>query len=238
VITTSEQLRKLAINSYDVEPERISLVRSGFDLRRIPDVPADPAVKRGRKYMALYIGVMGEQDGIDVLIEAISIVVHRFGRQDIAFILAGDGDQCEAMQALAERRGLGEYVEFTGYLEGAALYRLLATADIGLSPDPKNDFNDKLSMNKILEYMAFQLPIVQFDLNEGRVLAADAAIYAGDSAPEEFALAITALIDDPERRARMGKLGAARVGGLFSWDRQEEIYVDVFKSLIACRQRA
>jgi glycosyltransferase involved in cell wall biosynthesis len=231
VITTSEQLRRLATDHHDVEPDRIALVRSGFDLRRMPQVSGDPDLKRGRRYMALYLGVMGEQDGIDVLLEAISIVVHRLGRQDIQFTLAGDGDQRVLMQKLTGRLGLSAYVEFTGYVEGAALYRLLATADIGLSPDPKNEFNDKLSMNKILEYMAFELPIVQFDLNEGRVLADEAAIYAKDNSPEQFALAITGLIDDPSMRAKMGKLGAARIGEMFSWDRQEEIYIDVYKSL-------
>lgn len=231
VITTSEQLRKLATDHHDVEPDRIALVRSGFDLRRMPEVSEDRDLKRGRRYMALYVGVMGEQDGIDVLIEAISIIVHRLGRHDIQFILAGDGDQCAPMQELAAQLGLSAYVEFTGYLEGATLYRLLATADVGLSPDPKNDFNDKLSMNKTLEYMAFELPIVQFDLKEGRVLADEAAIYVKENSPEQFASAITDLVDDAERRARMGKLGAARIGGMFSWDRQEEIYINMYKSV-------
>nr|WP_294551905.1 glycosyltransferase family 4 protein [uncultured Rhodopila sp.] len=235
VVTTSEQLRTLAIDDCGVHEARITLVRSGFDMNRVPPVVGDAALKRGRRFMALYVGIMGEQDGIDLLLAAISIIVHRFRRDDIHFVLAGGGAQLPAMKALAERLQISEHVEFTGYLEGVALYRLFTTADIGLSPDPKNDFNDKLSMNKILEYMAFGLPIIQFNLNEGRVLASDASVYAGDGEPDSFAIAITNLLDSPDRRAAMSAYGKKRVRKLFPWSRQEEIYVGLYKSVAAGR---
>jgi glycosyltransferase involved in cell wall biosynthesis len=232
VITTSRQLRKLAVDNYGVSHENIVLVRSGFDLRRVATVAADEGLKRGRKFLALYIGVMGPQDGIDLLLRAAAHLIHHMDRKDIHFVLAGGGSQFNAMVALSEQLGLGEWVEFTGYVEGSRLYQLLATADVGVSPDPKNDFNDKLSMNKILEYMAFSLPIVQFDLVEGKELAADAAMYAGENDPAEFASAIATLLDDPERRAGMGELGRTRISEMFSWSRQEEIYLGAYRSLL------
>ena len=137
VITTSEELRKLAIEHCNVTPENITLVRSGFDFSRIGDVVADPALKRGKPYLALYIGVMGSQDGIDVLLKSIDYLVNKKGRKDIHFTLAGDGTELPAMKQLCSDLGLNEYVEFTGYLEGKALYSLLATTDIGLCPDPE-----------------------------------------------------------------------------------------------------
>ena len=54
---------------------------------------------------------------------------------------------------------------------------VLSTADVGLCPDPKNPLNDVSTMNKTMEYMAFGLPVVAFDLRETRVSAGEAASY-------------------------------------------------------------
>ncbi len=232
VITTSNELRKLAISAYGVAEDRIHLVRSGFNFARIPAVSADPALRKGRKFLVLYIGVMGKQDGIDLLLQAVSHLVHEQKRTDMHFALAGGGAECAAMQALSREMGLEEYVEFTGYLEGEPLYKLLATADIGVCPDPKNDFNDKLSMNKVLEYMAFNIPVVQFDLNEGRYIAQEAAVYAQRNDPRDFAQAIASLADQPEERARRGAIGKARLHEHFDWKSQETVYVDMYRKLI------
>jgi N-acetylglucosaminyldiphosphoundecaprenol N-acetyl-beta-D-mannosaminyltransferase len=136
------------------------------------------------------------------------------------------------MQQLCKQLQLDEYVEFSGYLEGDALYELLATADVGVCPDPKNSFNDKLSMNKILEYMAFGLPVVQFDLNEGRFIAEEAALYATENDPVNFAGAIVKLLDDPKARAAMREIGRARVRELFSWEKQEQRYLQTYRTLL------
>jgi len=236
VITTSAELRRMAIESHGIASDRITLVRSGFDLKRVPQVQPNPNVKRGRAHLALYIGVMGAQDGLNLLLEAAACLVFDHGRTDIQFVLAGGGSDMAAMQALCTHLKLDEFVEFAGYLEGNALYELLATASIGICPDPKNDFNDKLSMNKILEYMAFGLPIVQFDLKEGRLIAGDAAVYAENNDPKSMAKSIISLIDNPAAREHMGLIGRSRVAEEFSWDRQEELYVAAYDRLTA-RQR-
>lgn len=232
VITTSVGLQRLAVERHGVAADKVSIARSGLDLKRVPQVEPDPALKRGRRFLALYIGIMGKQDGLDLLLQAAAYLVHGLGRTDIGFVLAGGGPEMPVLQELCHSLNLQDHVEFTGYLTGAEFYRLLASADIGLCPDPKNGFNDKLSMNKVLEYMAFSLPIVQFDLDEGRLLAGEAAVYATGNDPERFAALVAELLDDPERRAAMGRLGRARLLEHFAWERQERIYLDVYRDLI------
>lgn len=232
VITTSVGLQRLAVEQHGVAPDKVSIVRSGLDLQRVPQVAPDPALKRGRRFLALYIGIMGKQDGLDLLLQAAAHLVHELGRTDIGFMLAGGGPEMPVLQELSHSLKLQDHVEFTGYLTGADFYRLLASADIGLCPDPKNGFNDKLSMNKVLEYMAFSLPIVQFDLEEGRLLAADASVYATGNDPRQFAGLVAELLDDPQRRASMGSYGRARLLENYAWDRQERIYLDVYRDLI------
>lgn len=72
-------------------------------------------------------------------------------------------------------------------------------------------------MNKVLEYMAMGRPIVSFDLREARVSAGDAAVYAPANDEAAFAKLITVLLDDPEKRARMGEIGQERISGQLSW---------------------
>ena len=112
----------------------------------------------------------------------------------------------------------------------------MSTADIGLSPDPMNPLNDVSTMNNTMEYMAFELPVVAFDLKETRVSAADAAVYVkptGDPEQDirDYAQAIIDLVDDEDERARMGKLGRARVEEELAWPHQERAYVSVYQRI-------
>ena len=238
VITTSNELLKLATDKHGVDPAKIQLVRSGLDLKRMPSAERNESLKRGRPYLALYVGVMGVQDGLDLLLQSVAHIVHVKGRTDITFALAGSGTEVESLKKMALDLKIDEYVEFTGHLEGSVFLSYFATADIGLCPDPKNDFNDKLSMNKILEYMAFAIPCVQFDLNEGRFIAQEASVYASGNSPENFAEETLALLDNPPRRAEMGAIGKKRIADHFAWDKQEAIYVATYDRLMKSERAA
>jgi glycosyltransferase involved in cell wall biosynthesis len=87
-------------------------------------------------------------------------------------------------------------------------------------------------MNKTLEYMAFGLPVVAFDLKETRVSAENAACYVADGDVEGYARAIVDLLDDEPRRAAMGAIGRARIEGAFGWPYQRGAYVGVYDQLV------
>jgi glycosyltransferase involved in cell wall biosynthesis len=109
-------------------------------------------------------------------------------------------------------------VEFTGRVPDEFVQRCLSTADVCLSPDPKNPLNDVSTMNKVLEYMAMGRPVVSFDLREARVSAGDAAVYATANDEREFASRIDELLRDDELRAAMGRRGRERIQTELSWD--------------------
>ena len=116
----------------------------------------------------------------------------------------------DELVALRDELGLRDHVEFTGRVSDDTVAQVLSTADIGLSPDPKNPLNDVSTMNKTLEYMAYELPVVAFDLHETRVSAGGAAVYAEPNRVDEYARSIVELIDDNDRRGRMGAVGRGR----------------------------
>lgn len=231
VVSTNESYRRVATERAAIPRERTTVVRSGPNRERLYRQAPEPALKAGRAHLCVYLGIMGPQDGVDVVIRAADVIVNRMGRTDCHFGLLGFGDCLEDLQALAAERGLSEWVTFTGRADDEVIRRWLSTADVGLCPDPKTVFNDLSTMNKTLEYMAFGLPAVAFDLTETRVSAGDAALYVQDEGPEAFAEAICSLLDDPARREAMGETGAARVRDHLAWDHQADAYVAVFDRL-------
>ena len=162
-------------------------MRTGPDPDKLKRGQAEPGLKRGRSFLAAYIGVMGPQDGVDIVVRAADIVVHEMGREDIAFTLIGSGDCFDELVALRDELKLNGHVEFTGRAPDDLVKKIMSTADIGLSPDPKNPLNDVSTMNKTMEYMAFELPVVAFDLRETRVSAGDAAVYVTPTIPQTCA---------------------------------------------------
>jgi len=216
-IATNDSYKKIAIERGGMNPDKVYVVRSGPKLDRLRVLPPMEALKKGRKYLVGYVGVMGAQEGIDLLLQSVRHLVHDMGRKDIHFGLVGGGTSLEQMQALAAELDVADYVTFTGRVPDQQLLEMLNTSDVCVNPDVANDMNDKSTMNKIMEYMALAKPIVQFDLVEGRVSAQDASLYANKNDPVDMAKKIAGLLDDPARRARMGEYGRNRVVNELEW---------------------
>ncbi len=230
-IATNESYRRIAIQRGGMDPERVYVVRSGPSLERLKIVPPEERLKRGRKYLVGYVGVMGEQEGIHLLLQAVRAVVYGRKRTDIHFGIVGGGTALEDMKVLAQELGIEDYVTFTGRVPDAELLAMLNTADVCVNPDVANEMNDKSTMNKIMEYMALGKPIVQFDLTEGRFSAQDASLYAARNDPHDLAAKIVELIDDPERRARMGEFGRRRVENELEWRYEAPKLIAAYEAL-------
>ncbi|WP_395406747.1 glycosyltransferase family 4 protein [Pseudoduganella sp. UC29_106] len=216
-IATNDSYKKIAIERGGMDADRVYVVRSGPKLDRLRVLPPVEALKMGRQYLVGYVGVMGAQEGIDLLLKAVRHLVHDMGRKDVHFGLVGGGTSLEQMKQLAAELGVANFVTFTGRVPDQQLLEMLNTADVCVNPDVANDMNDKSTMNKIMEYMALAKPIVQFDLVEGRVSAQEASLYAKKNDPVDMARKIAELLDDPARRARMGEYGRNRVVNELEW---------------------
>ncbi|HTR95743.1 MAG TPA: glycosyltransferase family 4 protein [Trebonia sp.] len=231
VIATNDSYRDIAIRRSGKAPADVTVVRTGPDPEKLRRGPEDPELRRGRRFLVAYIGVMGPQDGVDIVVRAAGIVIHDMGRDDIAFTLIGSGDCFGELVVLRDELKLGGHVEFTGRVPDELVKKILSTADVGLSPDPKNSLNDVSTMNKTMEYMSFELPVVAFDLRETRVSAGAAAVYVTPNDVHEYAKAIVNLLDDEESRARLARTGRARVEDELAWKHQERAYVGVYERL-------
>ena len=232
VISTNESYRNIALTRGGVNPKNVFVVRSGPDLTRLKQVPPNPALRKGRRYLVGYVGVMGKQEGIDLLLQAVQLIVHHLKRTDIQFGLVGGGTELAAMRQLARDLDVAEYVTFTGRAPDAELLEMLNTADICVNPDRANDMNDRSTMNKVMEYMALGKPLVQFDLTEGRVSAGDASWYARPNDVADLAQKMVSLLGDENQRLHMGAVGRERIEHVLSWQHEAPRLLAAYESLL------
>ena len=227
VISTNESYKKIALSRGGMDPQRVFIVRSSPDLGRLRPGPPIEALRKGREHLVGYIGVMGAQDGIDILLRIIHDIVYRLERKDVQFLLIGGGTELEGMKRYAAKLNLTEFVTFTGFLRGQELIDTLGSIDVGVCPDPKDPYNDKCTMNKVMEYMALGKPLVQFDLTEGRYSARDAALYARDE--RDFSAKLLQLLDNPGLREKMGQYGRQRMENELDWRFEVPKLLDAYR---------
>lgn len=232
VLATNETNRRAALENGGKDPEGIFLVRTA---PKIPNtsLPPDPALKKGRRFLVGYVGVMGSADGVHVLLEAAAEVVHRLGRKDVQFLLMGDGPEYPDLVALRDKLGLAEYVDMPGWAYNDFLFKALKTIDLGVTCDIPNAYNHSCTMNKVLEYMAFAKPQVSFDLRETRASALEAGMYVTEVSAQKLAEEIVHLLDDEPKRQEMGRRGLERLQRDLNWEKSVEELLAAYKKALS-----
>jgi glycosyltransferase involved in cell wall biosynthesis len=237
-IATNESYRDIAIARGKMKPERVVVVQSCAALSEVNGTQEIFELKRGKPYMVLYVGMMEPQDGVRLLIDSIEYMVKHASREDARFVLIGSGSELPKLKTLAARLGVDNFVEFTGLLPHKQVCSYLSVADVCVAPDPLNSLNDKSTMIKILEYMAFSKPVVMFDLKEGRRTVGEGALFARPDDPIDLANQIEKLLDSESLRRKLGEFGRKRTEKGLNWEAQSAKLVRAFEMLIAENPRS
>jgi glycosyltransferase involved in cell wall biosynthesis len=230
-IATNESYKEIAVRRGKMKEGQIQVIRSGPKLDRLKILTPDKQFLKGRKYLVGYVGVIGEQEGIDLLLESVKYI--KLSRNDIQFAIIGGGTDLEKLKQLCTEMGLDEYVDFYGRVPDDLMLAVLNSADICVNPDKPTEMNNLSTMNKIMEYMALKKPVVQFDLKEGRFSAREASLYAECGDTKDFADKIIQLIDNPELRSKMADYGYERVIKELSWDYESIKLVNFYNQILS-----
>lgn len=234
VLSTNESYREIAISRGSVDCKNVSVVRSGPDtsvMRPIAN-PVVVGIPTGT-FIVAYVGIMGPQDGVDGLVRVADIIVHKLNRKNVHFVLMGFGDCLEDLRRDVRDRSLDSYVTFTGRVDRNAMANYLTKSHVGVCPDPRSPLNDVSTMNKIMEYMAYALPVVGYDLRESRVSLGDAGVLVEPGQEMALAESIVSLLDDDERRADLGMKARRRVEQSLDWKDQAAEYLAVMARFTA-----
>jgi glycosyltransferase involved in cell wall biosynthesis len=231
-IATNESFKEVAVTRGGKRPEQVFVVRNCPDLTTLRRGPVRPEIKRGKPLLVVYVGFMAQQDGLDLLLESIEHIVKREKRTDTFFVLVGGGTLLPELRAMVAKKELDSFVAFTGQVSHEEVINYLSNADVGVAPDPKTPMNDNSTMIKIFEYMAFGLPVVLFDLKEGRHIAESAALYALPNDPIDFANQISRLLDSSELRQQLGACGRQRIEESLNWDAEKMTLLQAYSAVL------
>ena len=228
-IATNESYKEIAIRRGKMPAEKVQVVRSGPKLDRLKLSNGNDKYKKGRKFLVGYVGVIGEQEGLDLLLESAKCIIAKC--TDVQFAIVGGGTELEKIKQQTIEMNLSDHVDFYGRVDDEMLVDILNTADICVNPDRPTEMNNLSTMNKIMEYMALKKPIVQFDLKEGRLSALEASLYADNTSTTDFAEKLIWLLDRPEERRKMGEFGYNRVVNELSWNHESEKLINFYKNV-------
>lgn len=232
VIVPNESFRRIAVGRGHVSTARVTVVRGGpLQDELVPQGGSDWE-SDGFAHSIGYLGVMGSQDGVDVLLDAVAEIVARRGRTYVRLDLFGDGEQLESLRAQATRLGLDGIVLFHGFKPKEYFVPRLTAAELCAVPDPPNVFNDIITMNKVIECMALGRPIVAFDLSETAELVRDAGAIVKSASASAFAAEIERLLDDPQRLAAMSTAALRIFRAELGWERSVPSLLSVYDRVL------
>jgi glycosyltransferase involved in cell wall biosynthesis len=231
VIATNESYKTVEVERAGIRPEKVTVVRNGPDLDRITRDVSPRSYSYERKVILGYLGIIGFQDGVDHLVHAVQHLRDDFGRSDFHCIIVGSGDALPAIRKLAQEYQLDDCITWVGWVEQHEVPSYLQSFDLCIAPEPPNVYSNRSTVIKLMEYMAFSKPSVAYDLPEHRHSAGEAALYAAGSQPIDLARAIVDLIDDPQRRALMGRIGLERIQKELAWEHQARKLLAMYEEL-------
>jgi glycosyltransferase involved in cell wall biosynthesis len=229
-IATNESYKAIAITRGKMPEAKVEVIRSGPRLDRLPVTNGNQIYKKNKKFLVGYVGVIGEQEGIDLLLQSIKYIIDK--RNDVHFAIIGSGPHLNSVKELADEMSLNQFVDFYGRVDDKIMVDILNTADICVNPDKPTQMNNLSTMNKIMEYMALKKPIVQYDLKEGRFSAQEASLYAENTSTADFADKIIWLLDNEQQRKTMGNYGYNRIINDLSWNYESIKLVNFYKRIL------
>jgi glycosyltransferase involved in cell wall biosynthesis len=217
VVSTNESYKAIGMQRGRRSDEDVVVVRNAPDPARFSLRPPDPALRKSAKYMVAFLGEIGQQDGVDVLIRAISAVNTQLGSNAVQYVLMGAGPYYDNIVAYAKSRGVSDQITFTGRADNDLICRVLSTADLAVDPCPYSAHANVSTATKIMEYMFFSLPVVAFDLLETRRSGDESICYARRNDEAHFSQLLVELLGDEERRRVLGRAARSRLETALSW---------------------
>lgn len=236
IVVTNQSYKEYLIDRYKIHYDKIYIVRNAPELDSRLEVPSDEKLKHGKSNLLVFFGMMGEDDGVDVILKACHYLINVKKFSDFYCCIIGPDNierspYIKVLKEMHSGLNLKENVKFTGYLSWNEIHAYLNTADIGLSPDLYTLQNNISTMIKIMEYMSHGLPILSFDLKENKYSAGEAAVYCESYDYKDFAEKILLMLEDKELLKKKSAIGINRYKNIFNWSNSKQNLFDLYKKL-------
>ena len=222
-----------------IGPSRISVVTNGVDVDLFEPREPDQELRARlgfspETFVVTFAGTIGMASDLGVVLDAARRLKAK-GRDDIAFLLVGDGAQRAELEERARAEGLTNVV-FTGLVPRAELPAYLASSDACLAHFRKQELFQMILPNKFFEDAAMERPILLGFEGEARAMLeeADCGIAFEPSNDEALVAAAEQLAAaSPEERRRLGENGRRYVLEHFDRRKLAHDYLEILERVRA-----
>lgn len=207
VLTPSESSARDIVTDFGVDPARIQVIPLGAD-----DVFAPPTTPRVPGRIVAMASADAPIKGVHTLLEAFAKLRTE---RDIELLMVTKPEAGGRTEKLIEKLAIGDSVSFVNGITDEQLVAVMGSAELACVPSLYEGFSLPTA-----ELMACETPLVVSRAGAIPEVVGPDGLCADLVEPgnvEQLRNAVAALLDDPERRARMGRAGRERVLEKFSW---------------------
>ena len=236
IVTVGKGYRDNVTSKVDVG-DRISVIYNGVDGEQFSPQPVDAEFRRRYgmqdRFLCSYVGTIGMAHGLETVLNAAEILKEA-GRDDIGFLLVGDGARREWLEQDAADRGLSDLVKFTGRLDKSEMPGVISSSDTLLVHLRQCDLFTTVIPSKIFETMAMQRPIIMGVRGESAEIVerAVAGIQMEPGNVDSLLNCLDRLSSDRELYESLTSNGRRFVLEEFSRDAFAADYLKVFTTLV------
>jgi glycosyltransferase involved in cell wall biosynthesis len=232
IVTVGDGYRSRLIER-GVPSSKIAVITNGVDRETLKPGARDESLREkfglAGKFVCAYVGTIGMACGLDVVLRAATLLKQQ-GRNDITFLLVGDGAVRDELQDQATGQELDNII-FAGLQPKPLIPALLATSDACLVHLRKQELFQSVLPSKLFEAAAMARPVILGVQGSAASLLTDmnGGICIEPENEEELCSAVTRLSDDPSLARRMGESACRHVQEHFDLDRLASDYLSLLE---------
>ncbi len=210
VLTPSESLRSLLLQSWKGSPSKVKAIHWGIDI---------PPVPKKKVNRIMFAGRLFERKGAQYLIDAVKML----GLNDWEVAIMGDGPMRPALEAQAKGH---PNIKFYGWMPREKLQKLYSTSKIFVFPSTAESFG-----MVIAEAMAAEMAVITSNDSACPEVVGSAGILVPPKDSASIAKALKGLIEQPTRITTLGKAARKRVLNKFTWKRCAKDYDQIYREI-------
>jgi colanic acid biosynthesis glycosyl transferase WcaI len=240
LVVVTPAFKDYLVKHWRVSEEKIFVVENGVETSLFSRLTPNAALRRTLgaegKFVASYIGTMGNAHGLETLLEAATLL--RDKAPEVLFLLVGEGAEKARIVSLAHDRGLTN-VHFVGQQPREKIPAYITASDACLVLLKKSELFKTVLPTKMLEFMSCARPVILgVDGHARKIMEqANAGIFIPPEDPSALAEAVIQMAADPALRESLGRNGRQHVLHYFSRQHTARIYLDVLQDLLARDRR-
>ncbi len=229
IISVTQKIKESIIKKYKIPAKKIIVLENGVDSNKFKPLWR---YQNNKEKIIGYIGNFASWQGVEYLIEAISIIKKNI--PDVKCMIVGDGPERNELEDLSIKFGLKENIIFKGHINHTSIPKYINSFYLCVAPKKKVLKNGGGSPFKIYEYASCGKPTISTKIPGTEFISKnDCGIIVEPNNSRALAEAIAKLLNNPKLAENMGRNGRKAILNGHSWrnvaERTQKVIEDAIK---------